>query len=420
MDNIWVNVLHRYLDNRFDDTTAALIAIAVTLGLALTCYLLVRLIVRLTVHKIIGRTATEFDDALVKRHLFARLSHIAPAAVIFASAPFYTSKFFGFDLVVLIEKLALAYFVVVGVRVFFAVLDVIGDVYDAVRKSPGGAIKSFVQCGKIISFLIGAVFLVSVVTDQDPWGVVAGVGALTAVLLLVFKDTILGLMASIQIFLNDLIDIGDWIEMPKYGADGDVVEISLTTIKVRNFDNTITTIPAYAFVADSFKNWRGMKQSGGRRIKRSLHIDMNSVTFCSDEMLSRFKGVSLISKYVESKLNEIGSAIGEDASTVSDDTSINQRQLTNLGTFREYVKAYVSNHQQVHKGMTLIVRQLAPTPHGIPLEIYCFSDDTNWASYEDMQADIFDHLLAVLPEFGLRIFQEPTGLDFRSSYSRRG
>jgi miniconductance mechanosensitive channel len=232
---------------------------------------------------------------------------------------------------------------------------------------------------------------------------------MTAVLSLVFKDTILGFVAGIQLSANNMLSVGDWLEMPKFGADGDVIDISLTTVKIRNWDNTITTIPAYALISDSFKNWRGMSESGGRRIKRAVYIDATSVKFLSPDDIIRLRRAALLSDYIEKKIVEIeadNKQAGVDLSS-----PVNGRRLTNLGTFRAYLRMYLQQHKSIHPNMTQIVRQLAPEAHGIPLEIYAFSNDTRWAYYEAIQSDIFDHIFAIVPEFGLRIYQTPSGYD---------
>ena len=235
---------------------------------------------------------------------------------------------------------------------------------------------------------------------------------MTAVLLLVFKDAILGFVAGIQLSANEMLALGDWLEMPKYGADGSVIDISLTTVKVRNWDNTITTIPAYALIADSFKNWRGMSESGGRRIKRAIFIDATSVKFLQPDDIVRLRRTALLSDYIEKKIAEIET---ENQQAGLDLTSlVNGRRLTNLGTFRAYLIAYLRQHKSIHTNMTQIVRQLAPEPTGIPLEIYAFSKDTAWVNYEAIQSDIFDHVFAILPEFGLRVYQAPSGYDVQS------
>jgi miniconductance mechanosensitive channel len=238
---------------------------------------------------------------------------------------------------------------------------------------------------------------------------------MTAVLLLIFKDAILGLVAGIQLTANKMIAVGDWIEMPKYGADGDVLDLTLTTVKVQNWDKTITTIPTYALISDAFKNWRGMQESGGRRIKRSIAIDMNSIKFCDEEMLERFRKIQYISEHIERKRKELQEH--NRLLKVDDSSLANGRRLTNVGTFRAYIQAYLKNHPAIHQNMTFLVRQLAPSDHGLPIEIYVFSSDTAWVTYEAIQADIFDHLLAVLPEFDLRVFQSPAGHDFQQLVS---
>jgi len=229
---------------------------------------------------------------------------------------------------------------------------------------------------------------------------------MTAVLMLIFKDSILGLVAGVQLSFNDMVRIGDWIEMPNFGADGDVMDITLNTVKVQNWDKTISTIPAYAMISNSFKNWRGMSESGGRRIKRSLSIDMNSIRFCTAEMIERFKKIQYITEYIEKKSIELESYNKE--YNIDDSTLVNGRRLTNVGTFRAYIQAYLKNHPMIHKDMTFLVRQLKPTETGLPIEIYVFSTDQNWVNYEGIQADIFDHLLAILPAFDLRVHQTPT------------
>ena len=232
----------------------------------------------------------------------------------------------------------------------------------------------------------------------------------TAVLLLIFKDAILGFVAGIQLSANNMIHIGDWIDMPKYGADGDVIDITLTTVKVQNWDKTISTIPAYSLISDSFKNWRGMSESGGRRIKRSINIDMNTICFCDEQMIEKYRHIQYIADYIDAKKREIDEH--NIAANVDDSELVNGRRMTNIGTFRAYVIAYLKNHPKINRDMTFLVRQLQPNENGLPIEIYVFSSDKVWANYEAIQADIFDHILAAVPNFGLRVFQNPTGSDF--------
>jgi len=279
-------------------------------------------------------------------------------------------------------------------------------------------IKGYLQLVKILAYVVGIVLMATTILGQSAAGILGGIGAMSAVLLLVFRDSILGVVASFQIGANDLVHLGDWIEMPNYGADGDVIDISLQTIKVQNWDKTISSIPIYALISDSFKNWRGMAESGGRRIKRSVSIDMRSVRFLTQEDIERFRRFSRLRSYLEAKLSEVESYNREHGIDTAD--SVSGRRLTNLGTFRAYVAAYLRDHPQIHNDMTFLVRHLPPGPTGIPVEIYVFSRDQAWANYEGIQADIFDHLLAVLPEFDLRVFQEPSGWDIETAALRLG
>ncbi|MDP7447820.1 MAG: mechanosensitive ion channel, partial [Candidatus Latescibacteria bacterium] len=281
--------------------------------------------------------------------------------------------------------------------------------YDARSDVP---IKSYAQIVKIVIYVVGGLMTIAVLTGQSPWALLSGVGALMAVIILVFRDTILSLVASFTIASNRLVKVGDWIEAPGFGADGDVIDIALHTVKVQNWDKTITTIPTYKLVETSFKNWRGMQDSGGRRIKRAIHLDMNTVRFCDEEMLGRFEKFELIAGYVRSRRQEVEADNSQRQADLSE--LVNGRRLTNVGTFRAYVAAYLHSHPDIHEDMTFLVRQLAPTPKGLPLEIYVFTTTTAWGEYESIQSDIFDHLLAVAPQFDLRVFQEPAGSDWRS------
>ena len=272
-------------------------------------------------------------------------------------------------------------------------------------------IRPFIQVLVIVDYLVASIMAIGILIDKSPWHLFGLLGGLTAVTMLVFKDTILGFVAGIQLGANDMIREGDWIEMPKYGADGDVIEVTVNTVKVQNWDKTISTIPTYALISDSFKNWRGMSESAGRRIKRSIFIDMTTVRFSDDEMLAKFRKIEFLKEYVEKKQSEIEAANKKQKIDLSS-TVVNGRRQTNLGIFRAYLERYLHNHPKINKDLTFLVRHLQPTSQGLPIEIYVFSSDKVWANYEAIQADIFDHILAALPEFELRIFQEPTGADF--------
>ena len=303
-------------------------------------------------------------------------------------------------------------FVIVSVLSASSLLSSVLEIETLTRKAKRSMMQGYVDGLKIVSYVLGAIFIISIFTGRSPWGVLSILGGLTAVILLIFKDTILGFVASLQISALDLVRVGDWIEMSQYGADGDVISISIHTVKVQNFDKTITTIPTYAMVSSSFKNWRGMQESQGRRIKRPLLIDLHSIRFCDEDLLTRLKKIEILKEYLDSKEEEIKTYNTTHSFTAS--TPLNVRRQTNVGIFRAYINAYLKNNANINPDMTFLVRQLPPTDHGLPIEVYVFSKDQKWANYEAIQADIFDHLLAAAPEFGLRLFQLPSGHDLRS------
>ncbi|MCQ4087691.1 mechanosensitive ion channel domain-containing protein [Saccharibacillus sp. JS10] len=353
--------------------------------------------------RIVKRNRYRWDDVIVEKKVFHKLSHLVPAIIIFFFAPVFP----GYQL--LIEKLAAAYMVLATIIVLNSVMDTFDTIYRSFEISKIRPIRGYIQVVKIILFIVGGIVLISSLVGQNPLIILSGLGALSAVLMLIFKDSILGLVAGVQLSSNDMVRVGDWIEMPNYNADGDVIDITLNTVKVMNFDKTITMVPSYAFISDSFRNWRGMQISGGRRIKRSINIDTSSIVFCSDEMIAEFKKIHYISDYVTSRVEEINTYNIEQH--INRENKVNGRQMTNIGVFREYILQYLRRHPKIHQDMTMIVRQLAPEETGLPIEIYAFSNDTTWAVYESVQADIFDHIYAVAPMFGLRIFQNPTGYD---------
>ena len=359
----------------------------------------------------VKKTRTEWDDALMKRKVFTRLSHLAPALVIY-----FTADLFG-PLQGILQRLSMVYMIIVGLIVFDSFVNAIVDIYNTYPIARQKPLKGYAQVVKIVLSIFIVITAVAVLMNRSPWMLLSGFGAMTAVLLLVFKDTILGLVASIQLSMNDMVQIGDWIEMPKFGADGDVIDVTLHTVKVQNWDKTIVTIPSYSMISDSFKNWRGMSESGGRRIKRALDIDLTSVKFCTAEMLDRYEKFQLIADYIKTRREEITLYNVEHQIDTSE--LVNGRNMTNLGTFRAYASAYLRNHPKVHQGMTFLIRYLTPGDHGQPLEIYVFSNDQDWARYEGIQADIFDHLFAVVPLFDLRLFQSPSGNDVRALVGKR-
>lgn len=387
-----------------------MLAIAVMLGVACIAYIIANRFLLRVVKNLVERSKTIWDNILLERKVFNRLSYFAPALVIYCMAPFVLSG--SSDAINTLQLAVKIYMVIVGLLVFDSFLSSVVDIYRTFEFSQKIPIRGFVQGAKIILFILAGIVILGMITEKSPTIVLGGFGAMMAVIMLIFKDSILGFVAGIQLSANKMIHIGDWIEMPKYGADGDVIDVALTTVKVQNWDKTIATIPTYALISDSFKNWRGMSESGGRRIKRAFYIDMSSIKFCTEEMLGKFKKIKYISEYIERKTEEIKEhnlAAGVDESEL-----VNGRHLTNIGTFRAYVAAYLRNHPKIHQDMTFLVRHLEPTPNGLPIQIYVFSNDQAWANYEAIQADIFDHILAVVPQFELRIFQNPTGADFQN------
>lgn len=356
---------------------------------------------------IIQKSRFKWDDVLLKKKVFNRIAHIAPAAVIYLLSPL---AFSGLPLInALLRDMTIIYMIVIGVMIADSFLNAMHDLYKATALAESFPIKGIVQALKLVLYLLGGLFVLSAITSKTPIFFISGLGALTAVLMLIFKDAILGFVAGIQLSANQMVREGDWIEMPQFGADGAVIDVSLTTVKVQNWDKTITSIPAYDLISKSFKNWRGMSESGGRRIKRALNIDLGTVKFCNEEMLERFKRIQYISDYIESKKQELSEWNKE--KHVDEASLINGRKLTNLGTFRAYIVAYLKSHPDIHQDMTFLVRQLAPTSLGLPLEIYVFSKIQAWAKYEDLQADIFDHLIAASREFDIKLYQEPSGAD---------
>ncbi len=352
------------------------------------------------------RTRTDWDDMLVARKVFQRLAHLAPALLIWNLAPLVFEQPV---LILLARRGSEIYMLLVGLLVADALLNATNDIYQTFEVSRRIPILGYLQVIKILLTVIVGILAISIVIEKSPLVLLTGLGALTAVILLIFKDSILGLVAGIQLVANDMVRPGDWIEMPKYGADGDVIEITLNTVKVRNWDKTITTIPTYALISDSFRNWRGMSESGGRRIKRSIFIDVNSIKFCTPEMIEKFSQIVRIRDYIKHKQQELAEFNREHH--IDDSVLVNGRRMTNIGTFRAYLAAYLRHHPKIHQEMTFLVRHLQPSEKGLPLEIYVFSRDQVWANYEAIQADIFDHVFAALPEFELRPFQNPSGLD---------
>jgi len=389
---------------------AALVAVALVGLLSVLAYLVAKRLLLRLVNAAAKRTKTTWDDAFVAAGLFSRLAHLVPALIVSAAAPVVLLAYPRVASTVLTGTSV--YMALVGMTVFDALLKGGQRIYGSFEISERFSIRTIVQIVRVAVYFVVGIAVLAILLGKSPLVFFSGLGAFTAVLLLIFKDTLLGFVAGIQLTANNMVREGDWIEMPAQDADGTVLDVSLTTVKVQNWDKTITTIPTYALVAQPFKNWRGMDESGGRRIKRAVNLDVTSIKFCDAEMLDRFKKIEFISEYVRRKIEEVSAHNRE--RQVDESLLINGRHLTNVGTFRAYLQHYLRSHPKVHQEMTFLVRQLAPTEHGLPIEIYIFSNDQAWASYEAIQADIFDHLLAVLPLFDLRPFQAPTGADLRA------
>lgn len=340
-----------------------------------------------------------------------RLTNVVPALIVSRGVTLVPHLPEG--AVTFIVNLAHAFIVLSVVLALSAALNVANALYQRRPHAASRPIKGYLQVGKIILFAAAAIMIVAVLMDQSPLLLLSGLGAMAAVLMLVFKDTILSLVASVQLTSNDMLRVGDWIEAPQFDADGDVVDIALHTVKVQNFDKTVTTIPTYRLISEPFRNWRGMQEAGARRIMRALHIDQNSVRFLSSAQKEELARFAQLREYISGKVTEM-TAWNRELAERGDDP-INHRELTNIGTFRAYIQAYIASHPRIDGTMTQLTRQLSPTPEGLPIQIYCFANTTDWAEYEAIQADIFDHLLAVLPKFDLRLFQKPGGIDLHHS-----
>ena len=393
-------------------TIGPYLGLAAAIAVAWGAFFVTRLVIDRALKRIITRSGTQLDDMLLGRSVFSRLSILVPALILYNFA--YLLPVFSGAARQLIMAV-IAWIVVISTGATFSA---IGDYLEHSGYGKRFGVKSYVQIAKLVLYIIGALVIMAILVGRSPWVLISGLGALTAVLLLVFRDTILSFVASLQISSTNLVQVGDWIEMPAFGADGDVIDIALHTIKVQNWDKTVTVIPTAKLIDGSFKNWRGMSQSGGRRIKRAIYLDMSSIKLCDEETLDRFAQIDLLGPYIQRKRSEVAAYNSEH--NIGDELLINGRRLTNLGTFRAYIEAYLRHHPDIHQDMTLLVRQLDSGPDGLPIEVYAFTSNTDWARYESIQADIFDHLLAVLPHFGLQVFQHPTGSDFKALVNSAG
>jgi len=359
---------------------------------------------RFIVNRIVGHVAkmtkSRWDDIFMEHHVFKYLTHMIPGMIFFLCVPIAINSAIW---VKIFQKGALIFIVVVIVRAITAATNAMTQIYSESENNANKPVKVIFQIVNVIAYFIGAIAILSIILNTSLGTLFAGLGAFMAVLLLIFKDSILGFVAGWQLSANDMLRTGDWITTQKHGADGTVEEVSLYSVKVRNFDNTIVTIPPYSLVSDSFQNWRGMEESEGRRIKRYINIDMTSIKFCSPEMIERFSKIHYLKEYIETTERVITSY--NEANLVDNTVLVNGRRQTNIGVFRAYLQAYINNHPDINQNLTCIVRQLQPSEKGVPVEIYCFTKNKNWTNYENVQSDIFDHVMAIVSQFDLKIFQ---------------
>ena len=402
----WIGIPRHLLD-KLDEILFLVCIVTIAFVVAAVVHLL---LVR-AARKILKRKHLDFFDSLFRYSVFRKSTALIPPLIVSALLPFAFATDSAWFTVS--ERVTWIYFFIVLMISVNAILNTVGDTLKNDGQLKNRPIKGFIQIFQVIFSCVVVIVVVSILIDKSPVNLITGLGAFTAVLMLVFKDPILGLVAGVMISENDMLRIGDWIEMPQNGINGTVTDISLTVIKVQNFDNTIVTLPPYLLVSDSFQNWRGMQASGGRRVKRSVNLDMTSVKFCTPEMLARYRNIDIIRKYIdqtEQRVEEYNAAHG----IRPGERKINGLHQTNLGVFRAYLERYLRNEVPVNKGMTLMVRQLQPTETGLPMELYFFTDTVVWVDYERIQSDVFDHVLAVIPEFDLRVFQNPSGSDIEA------
>ncbi|WP_140178532.1 mechanosensitive ion channel family protein [Providencia stuartii] len=399
---------------QFNQDYADIASLLMVLGLISV----VALILHFILHKIIlpriekqgQKKGQGWQRQLTQFSLFNRIAFVIQGVVVNIQAVLWLHA--GSTPQQILTVASQAWCMLFGLLTFYSVLDILHSVLQRAAKTAHLPLRGIFQSVKLIATVLVAIMIIALLIGKSPLILLSGLGAMTAVMMLVFKDPIMGLVAGVQLSANNMVNIGDWLEMPKYGADGAVVDIGLTTVKVQNWDNTVTTIPTYALISDSFKNWKGMTESGGRRIKRSVRLDTTSIHFLGQEEIASLEKANLLEPYMDNKISEISvfnSAIPEDKAT-----PLNQRRLTNIGTFRAYVEAYMKSHPNIHKGMTIMVRQLESDSNGLPIEIYAFTNTTAWVEYERIQSDIFDHIFSILPQFDLRVHQSPTGTDMRA------
>lgn len=385
------------------------ILIVVTGLVAILLWKIAQLVINKFIRRVERRTSAQWSNVLLQG-AFAKLPLIIPAIYVTGALPLIFSDYPTW--IPTIETLTSVYITLVVIRIISSAISASNVYYSTSTRYKDRPIASFTQLAKIVVWVIGVIFMLSILIDSNPLALFGALGAVSAVILLIFKDTLLGFIASIQLTINDMVRIGDWVSVPKYGADGDVIGIYLTTIKVSNWDKTISTVPTYSFVSDSFKNWRGMQESGGRRIKRSINFKISSVRFCDDEMLARYAKIELIREYIEKRTVEI-TTYNSERNVNTEMSIVNGRRMTNIGIFRVYILNVLKKNPNINHEMTHMVRQLEPSETGVPLEIYCFSRIKTWIEYEGIQSDIFDHIMATAKYFDLEIFENPSSSDLK-------
>lgn len=388
------------------------IVLLVSIGLAVVADFVLRAIVLGAFKRMAEKTRNTWDDLIVEHRVINKLINLVPVILVYVLLPLIFSGEGNAAMLDFLQRICMVLMIALVLRAVNSLLSLSVVVFNRKENLKNKPLKGFIQVVQIIVIFIGVIMIIGELMDESPAKLIAGLGASAAILSLVFKDTLMGFVAGIQLSANDMLRPGDWITMPKYGADGDVIEVTLNTVKVRNFDNTITTIPPLALINDSFQNWRGMSESGGRRVKRSVYIDMNSVKFCDEKMLDKFRHISYIKEYIDGKekeLKEYNVSHDIDASVL-----VNGRRQTNLGVLRAYLEQYLKHHPHISRKHTCMVRQLQPTDKGLPVELYFFTSTTRWVDYENIQSDVFDHILAIIPEFGLNVFQDVSGKDLRN------
>lgn len=404
------------IEHKLSNSLDNFIVLIIILTIAIISDYLGRKVILNLIGRYVKRSKNTYDDVLLEKKIFNRLSHLVPSIIVY----FWIEYAFDNNLnkwIDIIKTLTEVYMVIVVILVFMSLLSALNIIYNKMSNNKSITIKGYIQLANIVVIFTGFLISVSILFDINLIAIFTGLGAFAAVLMLIFQDSIKGLVGGVMLSTNDMVKIGDWISMPKYNADGTVIDVSLNIVKIQNWDKTISTIPTYSMVTESFSNWRGMEESGGRRMKRAIIINIKSIKFLSEDDIAKFKRINYLKEYIENKEQEIAKKNAELG--INNDAHINGKSLTNIGTFRIYLENYLKNNENINTNMTLMVRQLPSNEKGLPIEIYVFSKVQEWIKYEQIQSDIFDHIFAIIPVFGLQIFQNPSGDDFNKLSSNK-